>query len=117
MEGKDLLETVGVSEEGQELLAYLLEEEGIEAPSSQTIFPRENTEELPLSFSQQRLWFLNQLEPGSRLLQRRPRLPTGGTAGRGALQRCVNEVVRRHECCGRLHSGGRGCGSGDHRGD
>ena len=97
MEGKDLLETVGVSEEGQELLAYLLEEEGIEAPSSQTIFPRENTEELPLSFSQQRLWFLNQLDPASACYNEPTAVRLVGRLNVAVLERCVNEVVRRHE--------------------
>ena len=55
------------------------------------------TEELPLSFAQQRLWFIDQLEPGGAsynvcfLFQLRG--PLNADALGGALQ----EVVRRHE--------------------
>ncbi|HKU77526.1 MAG TPA: amino acid adenylation domain-containing protein, partial [Pyrinomonadaceae bacterium] len=51
----------------------------------------------PLSYGQQRLWFLDQLEPGSPVYN----LPTGvrlrGTLDLPALQRSLNEIIRRHE--------------------
>ncbi|HEU4328800.1 MAG TPA: amino acid adenylation domain-containing protein, partial [Roseiflexaceae bacterium] len=52
---------------------------------------------LPLSFAQQRLWFLDQLEPGSPLYN----VPTGvrmrGTLDTAALQRSLDDLVERHE--------------------
>ncbi|MCU0490000.1 MAG: amino acid adenylation domain-containing protein [Chloroflexaceae bacterium] len=59
--------------------------------------PREPGQPLPLSFAQQRLWFLDQLEPGSPLYN----IPTGvrmhGTLDLAALQQSVNALVARHE--------------------
>ena len=50
-----------------------------------------------LSFAQQRLWFLDQLEPGSTAYN----MPTGlrllGALNVAALERSFTEVVRRHE--------------------
>src|SRR2546430_1994714 len=51
----------------------------------------------PISFSQQRLWFLDQLEPGSATynISRAARLT--GKLDRRALQAAVNAIVARHE--------------------
>ena len=50
-----------------------------------------------LSFSQQRLWFLDQLEPESTLYNIHDAMPWNGRLDRGALERALGEVVRRHE--------------------
>jgi len=52
---------------------------------------------LPLSFAQQRLWFLDQLEPGSWAYNIPRALRLRGPLDRQALGRAVAEVVRRHE--------------------
>ncbi|RKH68628.1 non-ribosomal peptide synthetase, partial [Corallococcus llansteffanensis] len=52
---------------------------------------------LPLSFAQQRLWFLEQLEPGSSTYHIHTPLRLQGPLDVAALQRCFTEVVRRHE--------------------
>ena len=53
---------------------------------------------LPLSFAQQRLWFLDQLEPGSAVVQHPRGAAAGGRAGRGARwSGALQELVRRHE--------------------
>src|SRR6185436_17403546 len=53
--------------------------------------------ELPLSFAQQRLWFLNQLEPGSTAYN----IPIGirlkGKLDVEGLEEALKEIVRRHE--------------------
>src|SRR5258708_378995 len=52
---------------------------------------------LPASFAQQRLWFLDQLEPGTALYN----IPTAtrmvGPLNVQALEQTLNEIVRRHE--------------------
>jgi amino acid adenylation domain-containing protein len=53
--------------------------------------------ELPLSFAQQRLWFLDQLEPGSPFYNSPATLRLKGALDEGALRRALSEIVRRHE--------------------
>nr|WP_304984929.1 non-ribosomal peptide synthetase [Corallococcus sp. CA047B] len=52
---------------------------------------------LPLSFAQQRLWFIDQLEPGSSLYNLPFALRLSGTVEPGALQRAFDALVQRHE--------------------
>jgi amino acid adenylation domain-containing protein len=54
-------------------------------------------EELPLSFAQQRLWFLDQLEPGSAVYNCPAAVRFSGALNIAALEQGFNEVVRRHE--------------------
>ena len=49
------------------LLHKLLAERGIESPADRLITPREEGVETPLSSAQQRLWFLEQFDPGTSL--------------------------------------------------
>ncbi|HWW73743.1 MAG TPA: condensation domain-containing protein, partial [Pyrinomonadaceae bacterium] len=51
----------------------------------------------PLSFAQQRLWFLNRLEPDSAAYNIPVALRLTGRLDHPALERTLNEVVRRHE--------------------
>ncbi|MDW8319679.1 MAG: condensation domain-containing protein, partial [Anaerolineae bacterium] len=51
----------------------------------------------PLSFSQQRLWFLDQLEPNSPLYNIPAAVRLTGRLDVDTLERSVNEIVRRHE--------------------
>ncbi|HEV7857251.1 MAG TPA: condensation domain-containing protein, partial [Pyrinomonadaceae bacterium] len=51
----------------------------------------------PLSFAQQRLWFLHQLEPESAAYNIQAEVRIEGKLEHAALERSLNEVVRRHE--------------------
>ncbi len=53
--------------------------------------------ELPLSFAQQRLWFIDQLEPGNPLYNIPQMYRMHGALQVEALERAINEIVRRHE--------------------
>ncbi|HKH44755.1 MAG TPA: amino acid adenylation domain-containing protein, partial [Thermoanaerobaculia bacterium] len=52
---------------------------------------------LPLSFAQQRLWFIDRLEPGSSLYNIPVALRVEGPLDSGVLARSLGEIVRRHE--------------------
>src|SRR6185295_6677762 len=52
---------------------------------------------LPLSFAQQRLWFIAQLEPESPLYNMPGALRAEGALDGAVLARCLGEIVRRHE--------------------
>ena len=51
----------------------------------------------PLTFQQRRLWFLDQLEPGSSTYNITFSLRMRGQLNREALEASINEIVRRHE--------------------
>src|SRR5207302_10676278 len=52
---------------------------------------------IPLSFGQQRLWFLDQLEPNSPLYNIPTLARIAGRLDPRALQRALNAIVARHE--------------------
>ena len=51
---------------------------------------------LPLSFAQERLWFLEQLDPGSSHYNVPMALELAGGVDAAALERALREIVRRH---------------------
>ena len=53
--------------------------------------------DLPLSFAQQRLWFLDQLEPGNPAYNIPAAMRLRGALNVAALEQGLNEVVQRHE--------------------
>ena len=71
--------------EKRALLAQLLKEKASKPKSS------------PLSYAQQRLWFLDQMTPGSTAYNLPSAMRLRGTLDIPALTRSLNEIVRRHE--------------------
>ena len=65
--------------------------------SSPPIVPVSRNGELPLSFAQQRLWFLNQLEPGKATYNCPTAMRVTGQLNLPALHQSLTEIVRRHE--------------------
>ncbi|MEM7353246.1 MAG: amino acid adenylation domain-containing protein, partial [Acidobacteriota bacterium] len=70
------------------------EERGVEPPPFER---RSGEEDLPLSFAQQRLWFIDQLEPGSSGYNIATALRVERPLDPGALAAAFSELVRRHE--------------------
>lgn len=61
------------------------------------IIRRERSDFLPLSFAQQRIWFLDQLRPGTSTYNVRHNLRLSGRIDVNALRRSLTEMARRHE--------------------
>ncbi|HEU4561408.1 MAG TPA: non-ribosomal peptide synthase/polyketide synthase [Longimicrobium sp.] len=61
------------------------------------VVPAERTGALPLSFAQERLWFIDRLEPGSATYNIPMARRLGGALNQAALERALGEIVRRHE--------------------
>jgi amino acid adenylation domain-containing protein len=57
----------------------------------------ERGRDLPLSFAQERLWFLAQIEGGSKAYQNLHGLHLQGELDQAALRRALNQIVARHE--------------------
>ncbi|HWS88833.1 MAG TPA: amino acid adenylation domain-containing protein, partial [Pyrinomonadaceae bacterium] len=65
--------------------------------STPPIVPVSRDGALPVSFAQQRLWFIDQLDPHSSQYNSPAALRLTGSLDMGALRRTLSEVVRRHE--------------------
>src|SRR5262245_3122965 len=82
-------------------LALLLRKEAAGPESKKTenrlIVPASREGVAPLSFAQQRLWFIDQLEPGGAMYNIPSALRVSGELKRETLERVLSEVVRRHE--------------------
>ncbi|HYP25231.1 MAG TPA: amino acid adenylation domain-containing protein [Blastocatellia bacterium] len=61
------------------------------------IKPVERGGELPLSYAQERLWFLQELEPDSPVYTVAAAVRLMGAVNLRALEQTLNEIVRRHE--------------------
>ncbi|MCY1015586.1 non-ribosomal peptide synthetase [Pyxidicoccus sp. MSG2] len=74
--------------------AARLASQGLEVPE---LVPAPRTGALPLSFAQQRLWFIDQLDPGTVTYNMPFALRLEGVPDVAGLQQSLSEVVRRHE--------------------
>ncbi|MFN6487124.1 MULTISPECIES: non-ribosomal peptide synthetase, partial [unclassified Nostoc] len=61
------------------------------------ILKRAENADLPLSYAQQRLWFLDQLEPNSSFYNVPIGLRLSGTVQVAALEQSLSEIIHRHE--------------------
>ncbi|MES2939619.1 MAG: non-ribosomal peptide synthase/polyketide synthase [Pseudomonadota bacterium] len=70
---------------------------GVQRTALPAIQPASREQALPLSFAQQRLWFLTQLDAHSRAYHMPIGLQLTGPLDRIALQRALDRIVGRHE--------------------
>jgi amino acid adenylation domain-containing protein len=97
MSGSDKYEAVtNLSREKLELLVRRIGESRARAQEQITHDP-DRSQSFPLSFTQQRLWFLDRLAPGSGAYNIPAAIRLTGELDSQALERALNEVVQRHE--------------------
>ncbi len=90
---RELFERPTVKELGQSIERELRQGAGVAAP----IMRADREQELPLSFAQQRLWFIDQMEPGSDVYNVPVAVRLQGSLNQEALAQTLSEVIRRHE--------------------
>ncbi|HKS26459.1 MAG TPA: condensation domain-containing protein [Pyrinomonadaceae bacterium] len=86
-----------LSPQKRALLAMRLRKEHTRAAATQTIPRRAGSGTLPLSFNQEGLWFLDQLEPESPRFCLSGTLRIRGRLDADALRQSVNRIISRHE--------------------
>jgi len=91
---RDLFEAPTVAESAGRIAAALSGERLAKAPP---LRPAARDEDLPLSFAQERLWFLDGLEPGTSTYNMPMALRLEGKLNVAALMKSLRQVVRRHE--------------------
>ncbi|HEX8348925.1 MAG TPA: condensation domain-containing protein, partial [Hymenobacter sp.] len=91
---RGLFDSPTVASLSERLEALRRTEQGLVAPP---LLPVEREGELLLSFAQARLWFLEQLEPGSYAYNMPAAVRLTGSLNVAALEQSLNEIVLRHE--------------------
>ncbi|SCL25713.1 amino acid adenylation domain-containing protein [Micromonospora pallida] len=67
------------------------------APSPPPLTPADADAVVPLSLPQERIWFLDQLDPGNRAYHAQATIRLHGPLDPAALEAALNEIVRRHD--------------------
>jgi amino acid adenylation domain-containing protein len=78
-------------------LMQRMSKSGLSSPVLGGIPPREPNRPAPLSFSQERMWFLDQLVPGSPFYVESSAIRLSGRVDPSTLERAINAVIARHE--------------------
>ena len=87
----------GLSPAKRQLLLKMLQKEAARTEGERAIPRRTGDGPAPLSFSQQRLWFLDRLTPGTPAYNISAAVRLRGELRPEILRRALNEVARRHE--------------------
>ncbi|WDD36956.1 amino acid adenylation domain-containing protein (plasmid) [Nostoc sp. UHCC 0926] len=86
-----------LAERKEEILVFIRNNNVAPNLTTQLIRPVQREGNLPLSFAQQRLWFIDQLEPANSLYNLPTALYLKGSLNVTALSQTLNEIVQRHE--------------------
>ena len=89
-----IFETANLSELARRIEGKLKEGLGLQEPP---FLPVPRSRNLPLSFAQQRLWYFDKFEPNTSLFNISTTVKVTGLLDLEALEKCFNEITRRHE--------------------
>jgi len=90
-------ELSNLSPQKRMLVEKLLREQGVDLADTVIIPQSRATNQFPLSFAQQRLWFLDQLEPESPVYNNHAAVLLTGQLNTVALEESLKAIVQRHE--------------------
>ncbi len=91
---RDLFETPTIAGLAERIETVIRANQGLQAPPIERVTREGN---LPLSFGQQRLWFLDKLAQGSSFYNISFAIRVGGNLDVAALEWSLKEIARRHE--------------------
>ncbi len=91
---RQVFEVANLAELARKIDQALQKEQGVDLPPFRRI---ERDGPLPLSFAQQRLWFIEQLEPGTPMYNIPSTFRVKGELKLEVLEQALSEIVRRHE--------------------
>ncbi|MDM8520388.1 amino acid adenylation domain-containing protein [Anaerolineales bacterium HSG6] len=98
MTNSQSLDNHDLTTEQEQLLALMLAEEGFDEDDSVIITPRlDNSKPAPLSYAQQRLWFLDQLIANKATYNIPLSFHLQGTVDTSALRQALATIEQRHE--------------------
>ena len=83
--------------EKRAVLEMMLQEQGVDLSQMPILPVSGSRDSLPLSFAQQRLWFLDQMEPGSPLYNICSPVRIKGRLDADALKKSFEHIVQKHE--------------------
>ncbi|MDF5722875.1 MAG: condensation domain-containing protein [Rhizonema sp. PD37] len=86
-----------IQERKAEIIEFLKATDRTNNHSFRPLVPISRSGNLPLSFAQQRLWFLDQLIPNNPFYNIPVALHLTGSLNLAAIEQTFNEIVRRHE--------------------
>ncbi|GFE67459.1 non-ribosomal peptide synthetase [Chroococcus sp. FPU101] len=95
---KDLSQQIANLTPAQRILfEKRLKQKGLKHPQFQAIPRRQHRDSLPLSFAQQRLWFIQQLDPDNYSYNVPSAFRLVGQLEINILEQTLNEIIKRHE--------------------
>ncbi|MEH1824946.1 MAG: amino acid adenylation domain-containing protein [Nostoc sp.] len=86
-----------IAQRKTDLILLLQEAKQLKTSEQLSIQPVPRDGKLPLSFAQQRLWFIHQISPDSTAYNMLEALRLDGSPNIVALEQSVSELIRRHE--------------------